>query len=161
MSRASSSPRRSNLEKRDEAIRRVAQLIAECEAAGETLPARGGALWQAEIKRRAGLGNSQITGNPEVRRLLAEHAERHGLAWSLPGSVAPEEDLSEEPGSADATVPMARYQAVKRELAASEKACAELRARLVRAEAELRRHAMVEELIALGGRYAPPGDGTE
>ncbi|WP_138468442.1 hypothetical protein [Poseidonocella sp. HB161398] len=160
MSRASSSPRRSNLQKRDEAIRRVAQLIAECEAAGETLPARGGALWQAEIKRRAGLGNSQITGNPEVRRLLAEHAARHGLAWSLPGSVAPEEELPDELG-ADATVPMARYQAVKRELAASEKACAELRARLVRAEAELRRHAMVEELIALGGRYTPPGDGTE
>lgn len=148
------SSRKSNSQAGAEAVLRVQQLLAICEATGGTLPVKNGALWHAEIKRRAKLSNSQIDGNAEIKALLMEHATTHGLAFSRRGKVAPEEDS--EPVSSDANmVPIERLRDAQMRLAAAERKNAELRAENASLKAQALRGDEVAELIAAGGRVLP------
>ncbi|WP_138468673.1 hypothetical protein [Poseidonocella sp. HB161398] len=149
--------RKTNAEIARDAENRVRDLIASCEAGGTTLPTRKGALWHAEIKRLAGLSNGQIDGNAAIRALLLDHAGRHGIAFSRRGAVAPEEDVPPARVDTAEMVPAARLLEVQRQLAQAERRLAEMRAEIASLRAQILRGDDVAELIALGGRFAPPG----
>lgn len=148
-------PRKSNNATAREAAARLRSLIDNCEARGEMLPVKKGALWHAEIKRQAELSNGQIDGNSAIREMLFEHANKHGIAFSRRGLVAPEEDVAVARADPGELVPASRLREVQLRLALLERKAAELRAENASLRAQLQRNNEVAELIALGGRISP------
>ncbi|MDD9727264.1 hypothetical protein PVV74_17530 [Roseovarius sp. SK2] len=144
--------RKSNRTTAREAAARLRSLIEESEGQGRMLPVKKGALWHAEIKRQAGLTNGQIDGNSAIREMLVEHANKHGIAFSRRGLVAPEEDAAMPPDDHCELVPAARLREAQLRLAQMERKAAELRAENASLRAEIQRNSEVVELIALGGR---------
>ncbi len=147
--------RKSNSTTAREAAARLRSLIDERDARGGMLPVKKGALWHAEIKRQARLTNGQIDGNSEIRQMLVDYANKHGVAFSRRGRVAPEEDVvapSAEPGE---LVPASRLREVQLRLAHAERKNAELKAECASLRAQKKRNDEVAELIALGGRITP------
>jgi hypothetical protein len=148
--------RQSNRQKRNAAAARVRMLIEECAVAGRSLPHKAGALWHAEIKRRAGLSNSQINDNPAIEEMLREHAAEHNLLFSRRGAVAPEEESEAQPAEkVPEMVPAARLRDALQRLALAECKCAELRAENASLRAKIMQADEVAELVKLGGRISP------
>lgn len=152
-----SRPRKSNARKKEEATERMRLLIAECDATGQTLPVKNGALWHAEIKRRASLSNGQFDGNRDIKAMLEAYAERHGIKYSVKGSVAPEEETLGEPVNPAMMVPIERLREVQQRFAAAQRKNAELMTENASLRAQMLRGNEVAELIALGGRISPGG----
>lgn len=148
-------PRKSNIATAREAAARLRSLIEDSEAHGRMLPVKNGALWHAEIKRQAGLTNGQIDGNSAIREMLVEHANKHSIAYSRRGRVAPEEDAVVSPADTGELVPASRLREAQLRLAQMERKAAELRAENASLRAQIQRDDEVAELIALGGRISP------
>lgn len=138
-----------------EAAERVRLLIEKCAAKGGMLPVKNEALWHAEIKRQANLSNGQIDGNAEIKRMLREHAEQHGVQFSRRGSIAPDEDNPREVDDPTLMVPAERLREAQKRLSAAERKNAELRAENASLRCQLMRRDEVAELIVMGGRIRP------
>ena len=138
-----------------EAAERVRILIKKCAAQGGILPVKNGALWHAEIKRQATLSNGQIDGNGDIKRMLQEHADQHGVQYSRRGRVAPEEDTPREAVDPTLMVPIERLRDAQMRLSAAERKNAELKAENASLRSQLMRGDELAELIAMGGRIKP------
>lgn len=147
--------KKSNRSAGQEAAERVRLLIDKCAAQGAILPVKNGALWHAEIKRQARLSNGQIDGNSEIKRMLQEHADQHGVQYSRRGRVAPEEDTPREAADPTLMVPAERLRDAQMRLSAAERKNAELKAENASLRSQLMRGDEVAELIAMGGRIKP------
>jgi len=130
-------------------------LIEKCAAQGCILPVKNGALWHAEIKRQASLSNGQIDGNSEIKRMLQEHADHHGVQYSRRGRVAPDEDTQRVAADPTLMVPIERLRDAQMRLSAAERKNAELKAENASLRSQLMRGDEVAELITLGGRIKP------
>ena len=147
-----------------EAVRRLREVIAAREAAGETLPMNGRALHLAKICQLLGVGRSTVTQNPAFRAVLQEYANGKGVAFSAKGSPSsghgPQSTASAEAlpeaGEREAMVPASRLREEQRRSAAAERRIGELVARNAALIARLRRHEATDQaLIAAGRRYRP------
>ncbi|NOD62721.1 hypothetical protein [Ruegeria sp. HKCCD6109] len=135
------------------AVRNLKALIDEYEESGKLLPLRksGEALHLGNICKAVGVVRTTVNTNPDFKKTLRQYAKEKGIAYSLTGRVAAEEEELVE----GQMVPVARLQDAQMRLAAAERKNAELRAENASLRARLMRGDEVAELIAFGGRIEP------
>ncbi len=135
------------------AVRNLKALIDEYEESGKLLPLRksGEALHLGNICKAVGVVRTTVNTNPDFKETLRQYAKEKGIAYSLTGRVAAEEEELVE----GQMVPVARLQDAQMRLAAAERKNAELRAENASLRARLMRGDEVAELIAFGGRIEP------
>lgn len=142
-----------------QAVKRLREAIAACDAVGETLPMNGPALHLARICQLVGVGRSTVTQNPAFRALLQDYANKKGVAFSAKGPSSghgPQSTASAETGGGEAMVPASRLREEQRRSAAAERRIGELVARNAALIARLKRHEATDQaLIAVGRRYRP------
>ena len=155
--------RGSGAERGRQAVRRLREVIAARDAAGEILPMNGRALHLAKICQLIAVGRSTVTQNPAFRAVLKDYARDKGVAFSARGSTPSGNGrrttgADEAPADADeeAMVPASRLREEQRRSAAAERRIGELVARNAALIARLRRYEATDQaLIAAGRRYRP------
>ena len=141
-----------------DAIDAVQTLITDAESRNSALANDGFALCLGDILDAAGLSRNHLRRYEELRQMLQDHAEKHGLLYSRQGSIAPEE-ASEEAQTVKLSqgdlVSANLLRDAQKRLSDSERRCAELRAENIGLRTQLSRQSSVAELISRGGRIRP------